>query len=256
MAEQGYNLVKYPRADIGPLDVVADVGGRFEWLGGIGQIWNSTAAVPAAGQSTAPDFQYDRSDEYRGAFGLQILQGLLSGIGGSARGNISKRTTLTFQYHDPERIAVAPFAVGSYLKGGDLDLDNPFLQAFLKTDDEFDSDFFVITEVLRSRRLTVVATNSNSAELAADVQAMAGMANGNVEASAAGQSEKSIRFKGSEPLTFAFKAFEIGFNDGAWAVLGIASSAVFLSKKGAKKGEPGSVVFTGGSPITIRRSSR
>ncbi len=251
MADQGYNLVKYPRADIDPLNVVADVGGRFEWLGPIDVIWKSAAAAPDPSQSEVPNFEYKRSDEYKGAFGVQILQGLIKSVGGSAKASISRETTLTFQYHDPERHQVPPLAVGSYLKDGDLDLQNPFLAAFLKMDEELESDFFVITEVLRSKRLTVVVANSNSAELEVDVQAVAGMANGTVAASAGSKSEQSVVFEGTQPLTFAFKAFEIGYKNGGWAVLGVASNAEFLSAGS----QPTGVLLRQGSPVMIRGRS-
>lgn len=245
MADQGYNLVKYPRADIDPLNVVADVGGRFEWLGPITDVWSSAVPVPTPNISAAPNFEYTQSNEYRGAFGLQILQGLLRNIGGSGRTSVSKQTTLTFKYHDPERYVVSPLQVGAFLKAGDLDVANPFLAAFLGGDDQ--SDFFVITEVLRSQGLTVTAANSNAKELAADVQAMGNLANGTISASATEESQKSIMFEGTQPLTFAFKAFEIAFVDGAWTVLGVASNAEFLSAEARE--EPR--LFTGGSPVAI-----
>ena len=257
MADRGYNLVRYPRADIEPLNVLADVRGTLEWLGPITEIWSSTSAMPSSRISKAPTFEYVVSNEYKGAFGLKILEGLLQNVGGAGSARISRQTRLTFTYTEPERCFVPPLEVGSFLRDGDIDLDNPFLAAFIKSDDSFESDFFVITEVLRSKHLTVVATNESAAELAADVKAMERLGTASASVSTRGKNSNGIVFEGSRPITFAFKAFEIAFKQGEWSVLSTLEESEYLSASDEASDEAsdtsGGFIFSDGSPITIQR---
>jgi hypothetical protein len=229
LSDKGYSLVKYPRVNIAPLDVVAGDTSPLDWLGPLTQVWSGGSNPPTPAQNTAPNFNYQRSDEFKGSLGVKILQGLIKNIGGAdAAVTISSNSSLSFTYDAPKQLVISPLAVGGYLKTGDLDSANPVLQRYLQTDNATDTHFYVITEVLRASKLLVKVTGTNEADLSADVSALQGMISGKTEVNHNNSKQSEIAFDGKVDLTFAFKAYELGYVNGRWTVIGAAPDGAYL----------------------------
>jgi hypothetical protein len=249
LSDKGYNLVRYPRANIQPLDVIAGESSPLEWLGPLTQIWAGTLAAPTAAKSKVPNFTYQRSDELKSSIGVKLLQGLISNIGGAnAAANVSVSSSLSFTYQGPELYGVPPLNVGAYLKVGDLDEKNIVLKRYLEVDNATDTHFYVITEILRARKLLVRVTGSSAAALSADVSALQGLASGSASVSNQSSSVSEITFDGGVDLTFAFRAYELGYVDGEWTVIGAAPASAYLSPGSASKDTP---VRFGAAPVAL-----
>lgn len=231
--DKGYSLVKYPRTNILPLDVVAGESSPLNWLGSLTVVWTGKETPPSAIESSAPNFLDSRSNEIKGSLGIRILEGLLKNIGAAnadARGSIS--STLSFTYESPRQLAVSPLQLGAFLKQGDLDLDNPTLKRYLEIDRALETRFYVITEVLRARKLLVRVSGENTVALEADVRALQSLAAASSSINQKSSRDVEIAFDGNTDLTFAFKAFELGYVDGEWVMLGAGPSGGYLSATG------------------------
>lgn len=248
LLEKGYHMVRYPRADIMPLSVFAKMGAEFRQLGDITSVWQSAAGIPTAATDDGPAFEIRSSDVHRGAFGLKILQGLLKHAGGQAAAKVHRKTSMVFSYEAPQHVFVNPLDAGSFLREGEIDLDNPFLAAFMTSDDGQASDFYLITNVLRSRKLVVTVENSNSHELQLDIEALEKLGKAEVSAAGEGETKRSIVYDGDTDLTFAFQAYEVLYANGKWDVLGAGGEALFLS---APSEAPKPSVLSDGTPISL-----
>jgi hypothetical protein len=176
-----------------------------------------------------PAFTHRDSDEFKGSIGIKILQGLIKNIGGNVGASLSISSSLSFTYDSPKQFSIAPFTVGAYLKDGDLDSANPVLKRYLEVDNAIDTRFYVITEVLRARKLLVRIIGSNSNAVTADAAAVQGLASGNASITKKSERENEITFDGNVDLTFAFRAYELGYVEGKWTVIGSAPKDQFLA---------------------------
>lgn len=227
--EKGYSLVRYPRSDISPLDVIAGEQSPLQWLGPLSQVWTGKQEVPVATESNVPNFTYQRSDEIKGSLGVRVLQGLIKNLGGDAGASVTVSSKLSFTFEAPRQFGVAPFKLGAYLKSGDLDVHNPFLARYLEVDSAIDTRLYIITEVLRARKLLVRLSGSTSSELSADVASLQGLLAGKVSVANQSSQSSELAFDGEQDVTFAFRAYELGYVDGAWVVVGAADRDNFLS---------------------------
>jgi len=225
---QGYSLVRYPRANIAPLDLVAGESAKLDWLGPLSDVWTARAPAPAPVEINSPNFTYQRSGEFAGSIGVRILQGLIRNVGGNVKGNVTISSTLSFTYEAPKQYSIAPTAVGKILSSGDLDVNHPLVRRYVDEENALDSRLYVITEVLRARKLLVRVTAADEATAAADAQALQGLASGSASVSSKDERHSEIAFDGSVDLTFAFRAFELGYVNGRWDMLGAAPDDRFM----------------------------
>ena len=218
----GYNVVRLPRAGIGPQDVLGREDRRIEKLGHLGQIWNSALPIPQPRTETpASAINGKHTDELKLSIGLRILEGILSGMGAAMpqlHFAYQRARSVQFTFANVAVISVDPFDLGKYLAAGDLDTKNPFVAHYF--DDE-GCEAFVITEVLRSDTFTLTGKDEGGSEVSMDVPAIQQAVGANVSVSRTSSGNTELTYRGREPLTFGFKAFGIDYVDGSWRVRGV-----------------------------------
>lgn len=221
---RGYNLVKLPRVGIEPLDVLGREGDSIEKLGSIAEVWTSPVPVPAVGApAPAAGIDGEKSSDLDLAIGLKLLANALAGLGAGislpALNFAFKRARkVQFKFVNVESSSITPFALGKFLAQGTLDLANPFASHYFGNDA---TQEYILFDVLKSDAITVSAKADNGASIAADLGALSGALNANVKASADSASATDITFQGAVKATFAFKAFEVIFEDGKWTPRGL-----------------------------------
>ena len=224
--DRGYNLVKLPRVGIEPMDVLGRDRGSMEKLGAIGEVWTSTAAVPAVSAPTpAAGITGEKSSDLDLGIGLKLLSNILAGLGGgislpSLSLAFKRAKKVQFRFQNVESTSITPFALGKFLASGTLDMSNPFAAHFFGNDE---TQEYIIFDVLKSDSLSVTAKSDNGTEVAADVGALSGALNANVKAAANTAGSTEITFQGSVKATFAFKLFEVFFENGKWVPRGVGA---------------------------------
>jgi hypothetical protein len=225
----GANIVRIPRASLGPPEVVAARQGRATTMGHLGDI--------LAGE---PPFILERADIHdelappvlakktRAAgfdLGLEILGGLLQGFGLSKAGlgaAFSPQSAISFNFHDVRRVYVTPNRLGRLLQGRAVDRANPATAVYFDGQDP--ARLLLIDSVLTSPGFTVTAQRSNSKSARVDlptIQQLVSDASAKVQLSSSTSSE--VSFTGEERLTFAFTCLEASLDANA-RIVGLAGA--------------------------------
>lgn len=223
---RGYNLVKLPRVGIEPLDVLGREGDSMEKLGSITEVWSSPVAPPVPGAAApAAGIEGERSSDLDIGIGLKLLSNALAGLGGgislpSLNAAFKRAKKMQFRFVNVESQSVTPFALGKFLAQGTLDLSNPFASKYFGNDE---TQEYIIFDVLRSDSLNVSAKDERGTSIAADVGALSGALSANVKANVSSAGSTEITFQGNVKVTFAFKLFEVLFEDGKWVPKGVGA---------------------------------
>ena len=217
--QQGYNVVKLPRAGIRPLDVLGRDGKTIERLGSLDRLWKSDVEAPLpAGPLPAGALSGQQTSDLKLSIGLKFLSDVLGAMG-AAMPQIGfayqGAKVLQFTIGSVQTASVDPFVMGDFLSEGDLNTNNPFVVRYFEDEG---TDAYVIFEVLTSGSITVSAKRNRSTELQVDVPAIQDAVGGNIKMEASSEGSKSVTYKGVTPLTFGFKAFDIEFDNGRWSV--------------------------------------
>jgi hypothetical protein len=224
--KRGYNLVKLPRVGIDPMDVLGREGDSMEKLGSITEVWTSTAPVPPIGPPAAVSgVTGEKTSDLDIGIGLKVLADALAGLGAglslpSLNLAFKKAKKVQFTFVNVESTSITPFALGKFLANGTLDMSNPFVSHYFGNDK---TEEYIIFDVLKSDSISVTAKTETGTTVDADIGALSGALKASVTAKASSAGASEITFEGRAKATFAFKLFEVLFENGKWVPKGLAA---------------------------------
>jgi hypothetical protein len=129
-------------------------------------------------------------------------------------------------------------------------MSNPFAAHFFGNDE---TQEYILFDVLKSDSMSVTAKSESGTEVAADVGALNGALNANVKAAVNTAGSTEITFQGSVKATFAFKLFEVFFENGKWVPRGVGAdddlSFALADSRGSAFGK--SVVIAPGALLRL-----
>lgn len=230
LAKYGYNVVRLPRTGIAPLDVLGRDGAKIERLGRLPVIWNSQGQVPTISMGDiAAEIKTVTTATLKTSLGLRILEDILSGLGAAVprlEFAYGKKRSLQFAFDNIRIDKVEPFDVGQYLKQGDLQTGDPWVGRYFFDDG---TDAYIITEILTSDSVSVLASSEDSSDVGVDVPRIQAVIGADLKVEVGASRKSEVTYKGQRHLTFGFKAFQIGYdyNDqgaGEWCVRGVDPS--------------------------------
>jgi hypothetical protein len=248
----GYNVVKLPRTGIDPLLVLGRDSGLTS-IGTLATVWKTPGPPPQPGPPhPAASVEGQQTERLDLSIGLKLLSNALAAFGATTPSvDFAYRTASKVQFSLVNVISVSidPFVVGEYLATGDLNLTNPFVQRYF---DDDDSKAYIITEVLKSDSVAVTATDSSGTEVKVDVPAISGVVGASVSVAPSSEGSATITYKGPNAVTFGFKAFEIVYANGRWAVNGVgpAGAMAMAAEAGAPAASVG-VLFNAGGLVRL-----
>jgi hypothetical protein len=217
----GYNVIKFPRAGIEPMDVIGK-DDTTQWLGPMHMIWSSTIAEPAASAPRpAGAVNGQKSDALDLSFGIKILANALAAFGASVPSldtAYHRASKVQFAYTGVTSTVVAPFDAGNYLTAGTLKADNPVVRHYFL---DQQAEAYLIVDVLKSNSVTVTATDEHGVVVGVDVPAIQGLVGANVKVSPSGAANSTITFTGSVPVSFGFSVQQIRREGDQWSLSGV-----------------------------------
>lgn len=248
----GYNVVRLPRKDISPMDVLGKRD-SVERLGRLSAIWKTAAAEPAvSAPQPVSDVEGQKSQDLELSIGLKVLENALKGLGAavpSLNFAFKQARKVQFTYTNVTSASVEPLDVGNYLASGDLNTNNAAVAPYFLDED---AHAFLIVDVLRSDSISVTAKSESGVETTLDVPAIQGVVGVNIGVKPGSAGSSTITFKGPEPITFGFKAFIIAYSDGRWTLRGAKASgdmAFAVGGEDVDSSEP--VLFTTSGTVLL-----
>lgn len=257
--ELGYNVIRYPRADILPLDVLGRQRGTIARLGRLPDLTTlGGVAAPALRSDVhAANLEARRSSKLDAEAGVTVLGPYLKALGGNPQASAYFRRvkSMQFVFSDVLIDEATPAEIGAFLGRCPIDVRNLLWRSYLNGEGEL----FIITETLKSKTLTVAADADSQAGVAIDTGALQSAVGGNVAVSGGGKSSSLLSFNGSVPLVFGFKCLRLQVAGGRLALVNASpSAALAFSVPGAPDAarsappEPAEPVLLGDGLIHVR----
>jgi len=225
--QHGYNVVRLPREGIVPLGVIGIDNKSKTWLGTIDKIWKSSEAVPPLNEPNAVgNLKGQSTSDLKLSLGLEILANALSAFGATSPSldtAYKNAKSVSFVFKDVESLGIDPFVIGNFLASGDLASKNPVVKRFFSGQKHVEA--LIITEVLQAKSIGVVGKRDAGVEVNVDVPAIQQTVGAKVGVTVGTSSQSEVVYEGQKLLTFGFKAFSIGMENGEWNIKGVEPDA-------------------------------
>ncbi len=211
----GFSVFRFPRASAQPLELMHREGKDLTRLGMVPDLVTAgEVASPRVrrGKSPGIDIEGKETSKVNVAIGLSILGSFIGALGGDKLGleaGFSKARTVTFEYAGVMEDAVDVLALEKFVKAGAISPHVPSGTLEKLLDDEV----YVVTSVLKTRKIAVKAQGESGAAVTVDVPIIQQAVGGNLKVDGAGTQESHVAFEGAVPVAFAFQAVQLVFDD-------------------------------------------
>jgi hypothetical protein len=213
----GYSVVRLPRTDIHPLQVMVKEDTRLSRLGDLSAILKPGAqiALPTVKENVAAaSISGERTRDLSIGVGLTILGSVIGAMGGSKMGldvGYKQAKTATFEFADVLEDRVDLIDVDQYLTDADISAFSNHVAQLLEAD-----AVFVTTSIIKTRKFIVEAKDSSGATIDVQVPEIQGAVGGSVKVSTAGGGSSKVVYEGAVPLVFGFQAARLFYEHGRY----------------------------------------
>lgn len=232
----GYNVIRYPRADIMPLEVLGRQHGAIQRLGRLSQLFSDSSVVAPVIRLgvRASNIEARRSRKLDTTAALSVLGPYLSALGAApgASAHFRRCKALEFVFTDVLLDEVTAADVGALLGRYEIDARNLLWRSYL----EGDGELFVIVETLKSCRLTISVDAGTDAGLDLDTGVIKAVVGAKVGVSASDKAASLLSFDGTVPLVFGFKCLQLKVAGGKLALVSAAASSALAFSVGGVGG--------------------
>jgi len=227
----GFDVVRFPRPDIAPLDILIKESGSFKRLAPLKSLWLSTEPYPGITEHPVPNLNTIQSSELRGALGIGAIVDIFAKaeIGAAAKRMKSARLIVL----EPKIRSCNQSDLENFVTKGDINLNQVASRHLI----EEQTNAYVITEVIASSKLKIIVGGETAAEAKVSAADISGAISANVQAGTTRCVENEISYEREDPVVFGFVSAEMIY-DGKWLVE--------LPKK------PGGAFLGRGAPPVVR----
>ncbi len=246
----GYSVVRLPKADIRPLQVLQKRGKDLDRLGEL-----TTLLVPSVGATLpgvsanqqAASISGQRSGTVSLGVGLSFLGNVIGAMGGSKMGldvQYKNAKTVTFEFNDVFEDRIEVLKLDQFLATADVNSLSRYAAELMEAD-----ELYVTTATLKTRKISVEAKQSNQVPVQVDVPVVQQVVGANVKVSVEADASAKVTYEGNVPLVFGFQAVQLFYEQGKYTAFRPLESG-----QGAMRGlEPpkddGATRYTGVSPF-------
>jgi hypothetical protein len=235
----GYSIFRFPRAGAQPLELLYRDGKDLTRLGGLPDLVTAGAVpLPGIQREDRPgiDIEGKETSKMNLSIGLSILGSFIGALGGGSLGlqtAFSKAKTVTFTYAGVTEDRVEVLALEKFVKAGSI--NNLIPPGTLEK--LIDDEVYVVTSVLRTKKIIVNAQAEAGQSVAVDVPVIQQAVGGNLKVEKTGNVESRIQFEGTVPVAFGLQAVQLVFDD----------TGEFLTTEQLAAGEAAARAATGGT---------
>lgn len=213
----GYCIVRLPRADVKPLQILSKQGGSLDKLGELTTLMlaGDTIPLPSINENIpAANISGQRTSDLSFGIGISILGSVIGAMGGSKLGLDTKykqARTVAFEFHDVLKDEIELAKLDQYLANADV---NPFSRHVAKL---LEADkLYITTATIRSQKFTVEAKKSDGTALELNVPEIQDIVGGSVKVSGQSSATSRLAYEGSIPLVFGFQAAQLFYDQGRY----------------------------------------
>jgi len=211
----GYNVVRLPRADITPLQILTKKNNEFQRLGEVSAVFKSrgNVAIPDIHENIpAANVSGQKSGDLSLGLGLSILGGIISALGGSPLAldtKYQKAKSVSFQYEGVLENNIGIVELDQFLTDADINPFSTYVSDLLKSD-----QVYITTSTIKSRKFTIYPKSAKGVDLGIQIPQIQGIVGSNIKVSSQGQDSSAITFEGSILLVFGFQAVQLFYDRG------------------------------------------
>ncbi|MDN3588201.1 hypothetical protein QWY86_16070 [Pedobacter aquatilis] len=229
LKSKGYNVVRLPRTDIAPLQILTKKKGVLEYLGNIDTVLVSgpNAALPAVNpEADTANVSGQKTSDLSAGVAMSILGGIISAMGGNLGidAAYSNAKTIAFTFEDVKSENVDIIKLDMYLNDADINPLSRQISELLESD-----DIYIITSVLKSNKISVEATSKNNSSLKVEVPVIKEIVGGKVDVSSESSASSKTVYSGDKMLVFGFKAIRLIYENGKYTAFENADNGIGLS---------------------------
>ncbi len=214
LLRENYDAIplKNPETRVRPLDLFGWKNKKAFYLGSINYYLNEGANVVVSPQSsTVSDLAGKKTKTIDITVGLNLLSGFLKGLGADANplsASFKGVKKTSFSFKNPVRDYIIQGELGKAIQNRVLDIENPALGLF--TDPEEGWKLMVINSAFVSSDFSFHFEKTVDSSYEVKVEVIKGvLSEVNAKVDVDTSQEKTVSFKGTKSLTFAFTAFEL-----------------------------------------------
>lgn len=213
----GYCVVRLPKADMKPLQVLAKTRGDLDRLGELSTLLVAGSSIPlppVTVDTQAASVSGKRTSELSAGIGLSILGSIIGAMGGSKLGldtSYSQAKTIAFEFQDVKQDSVEVLKLDLYLADADVNPFSRYVAELLEAD-----DLYVTTATIKSREFTVEASKSNGGSVEISIPEIQGVVGANVKVSGKTETASKVTYSGGVPLIFGFQAVRLFYDNGRY----------------------------------------
>jgi hypothetical protein len=215
LRHHGFSVFRVPRASAQPLELLHRDGKDLTRLGHVPDlVLPGEVGLPDVRRDERPgiDIEGKETSSVNAAIGLSILGAFVGALGGGNVGlqaGFKNARTVTFAYTGVMEDHVDVLALEKYVKAG---LVSPHVPSGT-LEKLLDDEIYVITSVLKTRKIVVDAQASGGQSVELDVPAIQQVVGASVKLDRQSDRSSRITFEGSVPIAFAFQAVQLVFDD-------------------------------------------
>jgi hypothetical protein len=226
----GYNVVRLPKPDMQPLQLLTRNGDNLERLGEMTKLLVPGAVIQppsiTSGVPVAP-ITGSRTGDLKIGLGLSILGNIIGAMGGSAIGldvHYKAAKSATFEFQDVTEDRCDILDLDQFLGDADINPASVFVSKLLDAD-----KIYVLTAVIKSTKFTFDAKGESGTQVDIDVPVIQEAVGGSVTVSKSSGSTAKLTYEGKLPLVFGFQAVQLFFDKGRYTAFkpaaGVAAAA-------------------------------
>lgn len=228
----GYNVVRLPKADIQPLQILSKNGNNLERLGAMTKLLTAGDNIPVpaitSGNPVAP-ISGSRTSELKLGLGLSILGNIIGALGGTTLGleaQYARAKSAVFEFQDVTEDKVDIVDIDQYLGDADIQPASVFVSKLLEAD-----QIYVLTSVIKSTKFTFEAKIDKDTSLKVNIPVIQQIVGGNVNISAKNSDDSKITYEGKIPMVFGFQAIQLFYDKGRYTSFKPAENIAMRSLK-------------------------
>lgn len=224
----GYDVVRFPRSDIAPLDVIVLSEGSHKRLAPLPNLWVSNTPLPAKTERPAPNVKTVESSELKGKFGIGAIVDIFSKLSLSAAAKRAK--SVQFVALEPTITSCVHADIEEYVNKGQVNTALAAARHFFDDNERV----YIITEVIASKKLKIIVGGDSAAEAAASAAEITGSISASGSVGSAKSAANEITYEQDTAAVFGFASAEILYEDGWLVNLPRKPGSAFLGKGGNK----------------------